>query len=564
MQERFIFDFFSLLHQYGVRDIVCSPGSRNAAFLAGITRFDELKTRVVVDERSAAFIALGIAVVSRKPVALVCTSGSAVLNYAPAVAEAFYQGVPLIVVSADRPEEWIDQDDSQTIRQAGVLDNFVKGSFNLDAERFEADYEWYANRLVNEGLTKALRPKCGPVHFNIHLSGFVERDMEEISSEYARKLSFIDPPQQLSPNDLRVWSDLMASHKVMIVAGFMPPDHKLQKAMAALEAKPNVCVMAETLSNLHLPPSCYMVDTVLFPLSDTMKKDLRPDILISLGGALVSRKLKEFLRKNPPRMFHLAFNYSDSFIDCFQSLSYKMECSPSSFLLAAAKKMEKLQSHNVDVPDYGLVWNRLREGMKRDFSSVPWSDLKALHMVLGALPEQTNLFLSNGTSVRYGQIIPYRLTHATYGNRGVSGIEGCASTAVGASMKYPGLTCLITGDMSFGYDTAGLASGLESPAMRIVVLDNGGGDIFRFIPATKSLPIREEFLCADREVPVGLLADAYGWIYFYADSEESLAETLDEFFDESVRPCILHIDTRAVKYNSEILTKYLNNELGKN
>ena len=161
---------FNLLEAHGVRRVVCSPGSRNAPLLIAADARKRLETSVVIDERSAAFVALGMAMVSRRPVALVCTSGTALLNYAPAVAEAYYQGVPLIVISADRPLEWIDQDDSQTIRQPEALRNFVKGSYSL-SDREQCDRPgWYETRIVNDAILTALAPKQGPVHINVRLS----------------------------------------------------------------------------------------------------------------------------------------------------------------------------------------------------------------------------------------------------------------------------------------------------------------------------------------------------------------------------------------------------------
>lgn len=555
MQGIVISELFSLLEQYGVRHIVCSPGSRNAALISGAHMAKKLKKHVVIDERTAAFIALGMALVSRQGVALICTSGTAVLNYAPAIAEAFYQGVPLIIISADRPVEWIDQDDSQTLKQPGVLAHFVKGSYDFDTESYKKDNLWYINRLLNEGLAKAFAGKKGPVHFNFHLSGEVESIDGRIPP--ARCIRTLTPPLQLSSQEIKSWGDLFAEHKIMLVAGFMPPDHKLQKAVAMFAALPNVCVMAETVSNLHLENESFMVDTVLFPLDKNKAEDLRPDVVITIGGALISRKLKEFLRNYPPRLFNLLFSFSDNLIDCFQSLSYKIECNASSFLLSVAKRMQIAWEKNVLPPYYKMQWCELRKNSLKEISLFPWSDLKALNLVLNSLPASTNLFLSNGTTVRYGQIIPYPLTHATYSNRGVSGIEGCTSTAVGASAIYSGITCLITGDMSFGYDLGGLASQIESENMRVIVMDNGGGDIFRFIKATKNLEIRENYLSTPRNVPVGLLADAYQWIYYYADSEEKLTEILDDFFEYSPRPAILHIDTSFVSDNASILSKYL-------
>lgn len=558
MHRPVISELFSLLEQYGVRHVVCSPGSRNAAILQEANRNPQLKKIIVVDERSAAFIALGISTVERAPVGLICTSGSALLNYGPALAEAFYQGIPLIAISADRPDIWIDQDDSQTIRQPNALSNIVKNSYALDGDRRDEEYLWYSNRTLNEALNSSLSPKKGPVHINISLNGIVS-EREGVTEYIARKINIIRPSQILETKVVTEYASLAASKKVMIVAGFMEPDNKLQKAVATLASLPNVCLMAETVSNLHLPSTDYMVDTVLFKLTQEQEKILAPEIVISLGGALISRKLKEFLRRNPPK-YNWSFNYANNIIDCFKSLTEKFECSAPSFMQTLGKRMKILQKQisKDGIPDYKETWKRWRELSKRKFNTVPWSDLKALQIVLNSLPEETNLFLSNGTSVRYGQIIPYSVTHATFSNRGVSGIEGCTSTALGASLVYQGITCLITGDMSFAYDIGALTNGLASGRFKVIILDNEGGDIFRFIQATKNLDIRERYLCADREIPVEQLAYAYGWSYYYADSEKRLKDNLKDFFATTELPAILHIDTASCN-NAEILGNFLKN-----
>ena len=554
---------FSLLEAYGVKAAVCSPGSRNAALLQEADRREGIKKYVVVDERSAGFIALGLAMVSRSPVALICTSGSALLNYAPAAVEAYYQGIPLIVVSADRPEIWINQDDSQTIVQPGALANVVKASYDLDGDNREEDYQWFANRTINEALMTALAPKEGPVHINIHLNGKInteEHIIPEVEPSFPlRKIFRLVPPSRLDKEEINSLAELAMGKRIMLVAGFMPPDHKLQKAVATLAGLKNVAVMAETISNLHLPKENFMVDSALFPLSPSQARELAPELVISLGGALISRKLKEFLREVKPEM-HWALGHSDNVIDYFRALTTKIEVSPASFLQTFGKRLFRIQKALSPsmIPDYEGMWHEQRTGVGNRLKNVGWSDLKALDMVLNSLPESANLFLSNGTSVRYAQIIPYRLTHATYSNRGVSGIEGSTSTAIGGMLAYGGMTCLISGDMSFGYDMAALASDFADERMRIVVLDNGGGDIFRFIEATRHLDIREDYLCADMNVPVEKIARAYEWEYFYAASEKELRKALREFFKPKASPSILHIDTSRNPDNASILRNFLN------
>lgn len=553
MTTKVISQLISLLQQYGVYRFVMSPGSRNAAIIQEIADRKDIQTEVIVDERSAAFLALGMSLVSQTPTALVCTSGSALLNYAPAVAEAYYQGVPLIIISADRPLEWIDQDDSQTIRQPGSLATIVKCTIDLNGELEDPDYLWFANRKINEALLIALSRKEGPVHINIRLSGTFSH---KVNIEDVKKIDIVKPIQRLSNSVIKKFSEYALNKKIMFIAGFMPPNNKLQKAVLNLSSLPNVCIMAETLSNLHLPEEDYLIDTALFPIEKEIEEKLRPDIVISIGGALISRKLKEYLRSNPPKA-HWSLSYSDNLIDCFKSLTIKIECSEDTFVSGLSKILKRELKERKDlINNYKLDWSRQRKKEIKNINTVPWSDLKAMALVLQNLPEDVNLFLSNGTSVRYGQILPYHKTHATYSNRGVSGIEGCTSTAIGGSRVYNKLTVLITGDMSFSHDLGGFACGEADNRMRIIVLDNNGGDIFRFIGATKDLKIREDFLSLPKENPIEMLAAAYQWEYYYANDEDSLLKEFNEFFQESPCPGILHIDTRKCD-NASILTNYL-------
>lgn len=559
MVRKVVAQLFGLLSRYGVEEVVCSPGSRNAVLIGVADQCLELKKTVVIDERSAAFIALGKAMVSRKPVALVCTSGTALLNYAPAVAEAYYQGIPIIVISADRPSEWIDQDDSQTIRQYGAFTNFVKASYDLNGDEGSQDYVWFSNRIFNEGLMACLDDKMGPVHFNIHLNGNIKEGLPSVDK--VRKVSVVKPLPRVSNELIKQYVDFASDKKIMFVAGFMQPDNKLQTAVSRLAKLPNVSILAETLSNLHLESENYVIDPVFFS-SESVDKNLVPDIVISCGGALISRKLKEFLRNNPPAE-HWSFNQSDCLIDCFKSLSVKFEIDPAPFLSTFAKLLNRKHTqpqNNAQCYRYKADWHEARCAVKKNISSLPWCDLSALNIVLNTIPRETNLFLSNGTAVRYAQIIPYRITHATYSNRGVSGIEGSTSTAVGASTVYENLTCLITGDMSFSYDVSALGYDSIGANMLIVVLDNGGGDIFRFIGATKNLSFREKYLCCPRPVPFRQLAEGYGWKYYYSNGFKSLRRTLNEILHSGKLPAILHMDTSGGSLNSELLTEFLNNK----
>lgn len=551
-----------LLRIHGVKSAYCSPGSRNAPLLLALDACSEITKNIVVDERSAAFQAYGCALIEQKPVAIVCTSGSAILDYAPAVAEAYYSGVPLIVVSADRPREWIDQDDSQTIRQYGVLSHIVKGSYDIRAipegskREYSDDVKWTVNRTVNEALLKAMEGKRGPVHINVQLSDPLG-ELSDLNLPEQRYVSTITASESLPGDVLKKLALEVADAKVMLVAGFSVPDHKLDKAVKVFASYPNVVVMAETIANLHSPqPMSTMVDSVLCDMSDEDKEKMRPDIVISIGGALVSRMLKQYLREYPPRR-QWSLGHSNYFCDCFKSLTHRIEISPDAFLRQICgtlrKNKIKIQS------DYSESWLAYRK-KSADLSEMfilqsQWSDLKALEYIFRHL-HFDNLFVSNGTAIRYSQLFPHS-SHAEYCNRGVSGIDGSTSTAVGASWAYSGKTTLLSGDISWIYDSGASVLNDVPYFMRMVVIDNSGGGIFRFIKSTSTIPeeTRERYFCVKNLPDMSVIAASYGIEVMEANDMGQLKDGVEWLSEESDFPRMLIVVTPP-KESAETLSDY--------
>lgn len=533
----------SLLACHGVKDVVLSPGSRNAPLIVAIARSEQLRHRVVVDERCAAFVALGMAVQSQQPVALVCTSGTAMLNYAPAIAEAYYREVPLIVVTADRPQEWIDQDDSQTIRQYGALDNIVKESYNIPVETGDATQMWMVNRLVSDALIKASSGRKGPVHINVQLDVPLT-NLADVAQHQPRIIDIVERPTTLATAQAReLGSRLAPPCKVLIIAGFQNPDSKLSRAMVRLAAIPNVAVLCEAQANLHGPNLHGNIDRILNEMTEAERTDMLPDVVITIGGSLVSRFVKAWLRGRTG-ISHWHVGERGASVDCFKCLSLRIELPAASFMPQLASAMQPFGNSD---SSYGNRWRQLAQRAERryhDFTATaPWSDLKAVDMLVAAIPARANLQAGNGTAVRYIQLCDHEHVHRTDSNRGVSGIDGCTSTAIGASMAYDGLTVLVSGDMSAQYDMGALAiSGIPS-TFRLAILNNGGGGIFRFIKTTATLDELDECFAADVRLPLRQLAQGFGFNYLRADSAVSMKEALTTFFAHSDRPIILDIVT---------------------
>lgn len=551
----------SLLEKHGVEEAVVSPGSRNAPLMMALSASGSIRCTVVIDERSAAFIALGKASVTGRPVVLVCTSGTALLNYAPAVAEAYYRKVSLIVVSADRPVEWIDQDDSQTLRQYEALANYVKGNYNIPADCSAPTRQWYVNRMVNDALISATSGRQAPVHINVQLDAPLG-GMEGWNDTRwtARTVGIIQPDQRLSHADAASLATIVStSPRVLVIAGFHNPDVALRDALERLSLRGNVAVMTETISNLSSPRFINAIDSVLSIMSEDELDHMRPDLVITVGGAIVSRFIKQYLRRvHPDGHWHVGL--ADTTIDCFQSLTRRIDMEAAPFFSGLLSVIDEdciacCQS------GYYEEWMALDCSARKihsDFlQSAPWSDLRAVSTLMGVLPEGTALQLSNGTSVRYAQLFPALQCSRADSNRGVSGIDGSTSTAIGAASAFPNrLTMLLTGDMSAQYDIGALAAPCIPPTFRMAVLCNGGGGIFRFIDATRSMPILDRFLVADRPFPLRQLADAYGFAYLEASSEAELVAVLPGFFSPSDRPVILAINTPG-DVSANILRDYL-------
>lgn len=532
-----------ILRQGGVTRAVACPGSRNTPLLIALSRCEQIRTTVVVDERSAAFMALGMASVSSEPVALVCTSGTALLNFAPAVAEAFYRKAPLVVISADRPMQWIDQDDSQTLRQFRALHNFVKQSYDLPA--FDSDeLRWFVDRTVNDALITCRRAPAGPVHINLQIAEPVGAMGTVPGDETHRRIAMVDPEPQLATAEARQLGRLLASpRKVMIVMGFGQPDAALGRALGRLSRLPNVAVLTETVANLHGPDFISDIDGTLGPLGPERLDRLRPDVVITAGGSLVSRMVKQFLRSTPG-LEHWHVGRSLTTVDCFRHLARRIEMSPARFFAQLASAM---QPHKAPC-DYAHLWatarNATRSLRQAYAARAPWSDLKAFATFMPMIPRNFNLQLSNGTPVRYAQLFASHPVHRCDCNRGVSGIDGSTSTAIGATMAYGAApTLLITGDMSAQYDMGALASIPLPPRFKMIVMANGGGGIFHFIKATRSLDIVPRFFDSPCRFPARQLAEAFGMAYHEAASERQLRAEFPRFISRTDAPAMLAIVT---------------------
>ncbi len=548
------------LVSHGVQHVVLSPGSRNTPLIVAVAREEAVNVNVVIDERSAAFIALGMAAQSQSPVALICTSGSAVLNYTPAVAEAYYREIPLIIISADRPRQWIDQDDSQTIRQPEILHNIVKHSCDIDVDSSDPSLQRMAARDISDALIAAVSGRPGPVHINIHLD--IPLGQLSKNAQCNDPIAAIFPQMTLPVEQIHELATELADKRVLVICGFMSPNDNLSKGLVRLAKASNIAIMHEAQSNVHGKRFIGQIDRTLSSFSEEERITMAPDIVITLGGSLVSRFIKTWLRK-VTGLKHWHIGMRGMSVDCFNALSRRIEIPPEHFIPQLATASLKQQKSS----DYGNAWRSIAKRAEVIAESyikhTKWSDLCAMNYIIQKIPAQFNLQLSNGTAIRYVQLFDYSHIHRIDSNRGVSGIDGSTSTAVGASILYDAPTMLVSGDMSAQYDIAALSSELISPRLKIVVLSNGGGGIFHFVDSTKNLAELDRYIACHVNLPLEKLANAYGFAYFRATNMIELQHEFDRLLNESDYPAILEVATNGA-VSAQILTDYFKNQKIKN
>ncbi len=530
----------------GIHQIIISPGSRNAPLTIGFTENPKFDNFSIVDERSAAFFALGIAQQAKKPVAIVCTSGSALLNYFPAIAEAFYSDIPIVVISADRPKKLIDIGDGQTIKQENVFANHVLYNANC---KEEDEYLTFNENEINKALNISIEQQ-GPVHINIPFSEPLYETVDEL------KVNPTIIPITISENDtiienqnfINLWN---SAKKKIILIGALDPNTIEQRFIDQLAEDESVVVFTETTSNVHHHNIFPSIDQLIAPLEGDEFKNLQPDILITFGGMIVSKKIKTFFRKySPQEHWHVDFKKA---YDTFFNLKHHFKINPNEFLNEFLSKAEKIESTFqkdwLSIKQHRLERHALFE------TSVPFSDFKVFLEIIKTLPINIQLQLSNSATIRYTQLFSFDKSIEVFCNRGTSGIDGCTSTAIGAAYASEKPTVFITGDLSFIYDSNGLWNNYIPNNFKIIVINNGGGGIFRILPGDKNSENFKTFLETKHQLTARHLCRMYGFEYTSVIQTEDLNDSLKYFFKKSDSPHLLEIFTPS-EVNDKVLLDY--------
>ena len=488
-----------LLVAHGVRHAVVCPGSRNSPIVHNLNACPEIKCYPVTDERSAGFYALGMAQALQQPVAVCVTSGTALLNLAPAVAEAYYQHVPLVAISADRPSQWIDQLDGQTMPQPDALGRFVKKAVSLPEPRNDEEH-WYCNRLVNEALIETRHQGCGPVHINVPITEpLFDYTVKTLPRE--RKIKLVSA-EVTTPTLSHVGRMFMMAERPMLICG-QPMNPGLDEAVALVEHDERYV----------------------------------PDFVLCIGGAIVSKRLKRFLRKaREVWTVNATGEVNDTFMNLTQVIQgdgkiiadhvqFLLEDRPHPFVLMWEQLLKHVREH---VERYEPAYSQMAAVKYFESQFTLHSSLFTIHY-------------ANSTAIRLANI--YAL-HPVWCNRGVNGIEGSLSTAAGFSVVSKELVFCVIGDLSFFYDQNALWNRNLRGNLRILLLNNGKGGIFNMLPGLEQSPARDQFVAAEHHTSAEGICRQNDITYLKADNSETMQQGINTLLNiESERPVLLEVFT---------------------
>ncbi|MFA6261347.1 MAG: 2-succinyl-5-enolpyruvyl-6-hydroxy-3-cyclohexene-1-carboxylic-acid synthase [Bacteroidia bacterium] len=553
--QQHVYSISGTFAQLGVKQVVICPGSRSAPLVAAFTRDSAFTCSTVVDERSAAFIALGMAQQLQEPVILICTSGTAVLNFYPAVAEAFYQHIPLIILSADRPPELLDQQDGQMIHQVKVFGKHVLLAENLPDYAIGKENFKLTATIARQAFQTAMGLPKGPVHINIPL----HEPLYKISSKLPA-IPSMKPEKRNQNKPIPDFTGLKNAWeqcgKRLILLGQGPVSDKLFTALYRIKKQQNAVIMCDPASNQFSFNTTSRFDTMLSQANFKTLEMLQPDCIVSAGGPLVSKTLKLWLKNHKPK-FAFRIRTESARVDTYNHKPTYLDCEVHDVL-------NLLNNITCKKPATAFAYMQLWEtaglsaemAMNQFLNRNEFSELHATRMVLNQIPDAVNLHIGNSSVIRYvsllGELNPSWTVHS---NRGTSGIDGCSSTAVGAAAVNNKMTVLLTGDLGFLYDKNAFWNNLVQNNLRIIVINNGGGGIFSLIDGPGQHPENLPFFTTPHHQNIRLTALDNNLEYYFCDSAESLKQQLNSFFQPGEKSAVLEIQSN-MKHNASVFKRF--------
>lgn len=534
----------ALLKENCIRHIVLSAGTRHTPLVASVEQDPWFETYSVVDERSASFFAIGLIELLQEPVAIACTSGTAAANYVSAANEAFYQHLPLVILTADRNPYYRFQQEEQMIPQTNLYDDVIRKSVTLPHVRDDKD-AWYCARVCNEALLELSHREPGPVHINFVVEnnypvrqGIVRFEQKELPA--VRKINRLT--HESSAEEWRKWADKLAASKVLVLYGQC--GRLGAEAYSAFERfcmSYDCVVSTDLLSNLSGNGA---IDTFMLSkaIGGAALEDLLPDIVITMNGSTVSGGVKERLIPYAGRFEHWHVSLDGEVSDPYKCLPDVVECSPEAFF----SLMADLSPERGSFP-YRESWlaavRQAEGGTPLICEELKWSAVRATQRFMARLPEGSLVHIANSNTVRIASLFGAGTSIDVFCNRGTNGIDGSMSAYLAQSYVSERPSFLVIGDLSFFYDMNCLWTSYVTPSTRILVVNNGGGSIFHTYPSTRNVPTLDEHIAAAHGASVEGWCRDRGFDYRVASASEDFEGALDVLFGPSDRPVLVEAFT---------------------
>ncbi len=521
----------AMLKEYNIRNIVISAGNRHTPLARSIDEDGAFNCYSVVDERSAGFFAIGLIKELREPVAICCTSGTAVSNYISPISEAFFSKLPLIALTADRNPYYLYQQEEQMVPQVNIFKDICKKTVTLPFVRDEKDY-WYCNRLVNEALSDIERFGDGPVHINYP----VETNLFDFNTEKLPKVTKINI---VDKENETVWvnkaKELSQYKRILVLYGqALPITNKEEKIIEQFAKKYGAVIAVDYLANFQGSNTLNIYNATRLYYNKIME-NLKPEIVISMHGGAV--EIHGWLKNCSGEYKYWNIEPNGNIKDPFRCLDTVFKCSEIEFF----SKMCEYKKDDCNDTQYYNQWTELVSCVK--IPEFEYSDLYAVKQFMDNIPDNTILNLGNSNTVRYAQIFPLKKSVFVYCNRGTNGIDGSVSSFVGQSFVHNGLSFLLIGDLSFFYDMNGIWNRYVGNNVRILLNNNGCGEIF-YGNSKQNKETVGKYIAADNNTTAKGWAKTQGFLYLSATNKEEFDENLKQFLsDKSDKPIIFEVFT---------------------
>lgn len=533
------------LKAYGIKKVVCSPGNRNVPIVHSLENDPFFETYSIVDERSAAFFGIGLIQHYRESVAICATSGTAVCNYYSAIVEAYYQKLPLLIISADRNPYYLNQDEEQMFPQIDAFKNVTKKNVQLPMIKDEMD-AYVCRRNVQEAILELNHHGCGPVQINIPL----EAKLAEFTTPELPTIPIIR--RHLREDSWHDFANKLLESKVLVLYGQSAPIS--QECLEEIEAFANrydAVLAIDPLANLHCSNtvSTFLLSRILD--AEQFGEMLCPDIVITLNSGYMSY-IRSHLKNFKGKYEHWTVNERGQVLDPFMSLREIFECAPIEFI--RKMNMEEKRSKK-NHGSFRQMWKKIVHKIECSDIIIPWSNLQAVRMLMSEIPQNAKLHLANSSSVRLAAHFPIKSSVEVYCNRGANGIDGSASAFIGMAYQQEELCYLLIGDLSFFYDMNSLWNHYLTPNLRIVMSNNGGATLFHYTVGVEKVP------SLNQNIAAGHSAIAEGWVtsrgfdYISVRDEKEMRKALNIMADKSrEKPVFVEVFT-----DKEDDAKILNN-----